>query len=69
LIAGQCVGGGTVASESVTYDFPQVVMKDWVKLGLKSYDYEKNPKLKEYQDELNKRLSVQPVKWEAPQPQ
>ena len=63
LIAGQCVGGGTVASESVTWDFPKPVMKDWVKLGLKTYDYDQNPKLQAYQDELNKRLFVRPVPW------
>ena len=61
LIAGQCLGGGTVASESVTWDLPKPAMKDWVKLGLKSYDYEKNPKIQQYQDELNEKLFVKPV--------
>ncbi len=64
LIAGQCYGGGTVASESVTWDLPKVVMEDWVKLGLKSFDPEKNPKLEAYQAELNKLLSVKPVAME-----
>ena len=63
LIAGQCVGGGTVASESVTWDFPKPVMKDWARLGLNSYDYEKNPRLLAWQDELNQRLFVKPVAW------
>jgi|GEM_PF-2983005 len=61
LIAGQCYGGGTVASESVTWDFPEVVGRDWAKLGLKSFDFDANPKLSEYQKELNKLLSVKPV--------
>ena len=59
LIAGECVGGGTVASESVTWDLPRVVMEDWVKLGLASFA--PGPRMKAYQDELNTLLNVQPV--------
>jgi len=68
LIAGQCVGGGTVASESVTWDFPKPVMKDWARLGMTSYDYEQNSRLEEYQTELNKRLFVKPVELQHHNP-
>ncbi len=63
LIAGQCYGGGTVASESVTWDLPKVVLQDWARMGLKTFDPEKNPKLEAYQAELNKLLYVKPVLW------
>ncbi len=67
LIAGECYGGGTVASESVTWDFPEVIMDDWEKLGLKSFG-RSNPRLREYQEELNELLSVAPVAWDAHNP-
>ena len=60
LISGECYGGGTVASESVTWDFPKVVLDDWEKLGLNSWA-RSNHKLGLYQEELNKLLVVEPV--------
>lgn len=60
LITGECYGGGTVASESVTWDFPKVVLDDWEKLGLTSWA-RTNHLLGPYQEELNKRLNVAPV--------
>jgi choline dehydrogenase-like flavoprotein len=60
LIAGECYGGGTVASESVTWDFPEVVLGDWERLGLKSFS-PNNPKMEEYRLELRELLNVQPV--------
>jgi long-chain-alcohol oxidase len=60
LIAGECYGGGTVASESVTWDFAQVVLGNWEKLGLRSY-FPANPKMEEYRRELREPLNVQSV--------
>ncbi len=60
LIAGECYGGGTVGSESVTWDFPQIVLEDWNKLGLTSFSPD-NPRLEEYRLELRKLLNVHPV--------
>jgi hypothetical protein len=60
LIAGECYGGGTVASESVTWDMPVPVLGDWERLGLKSFA-PSNPKMEEYRVELNKLLNVKPV--------
>jgi choline dehydrogenase-like flavoprotein len=60
MIKGECLGGGTVASESVTWDLPEVVKDDWVKMGLTSYGRQ-NPKMEEYRVELNKLLNVGPV--------
>ena len=59
LITGECVGGGTVASESVTWDFPLPVLDDWERMGLKSWA--RSTRLAENQAELNKLLSVRPV--------
>lgn len=60
LIKGECYGGGTVASESVTWDLPRVVMEDWAGLGLTSFSPEKK-KLEEYRLELRELLNVAPV--------
>jgi choline dehydrogenase-like flavoprotein len=60
MIAGECVGGGTVASESVTWELPEVVQDDWAKMGLESFSTG-NPKMGEYKEELNKLLNVHPV--------
>lgn len=64
LITGECYGGGTVASESVTWNFPEVIKDDWEKLGLKSWA-RTNHRLGPYQEELNRLLSVAPVEPEA----
>lgn len=60
ILHGECYGGGTVSSESVTWDFPRVIQEDWAKLGLTSYSPD-NPKLEEYRLELRRLLEVQPV--------
>lgn len=60
LIKGECYGGGTVASESVTWDFPKVVLEDWASLGLSSFSPE-NPLLEQYRLELRELLNVAPV--------
>lgn len=67
LIAGECYGGGTVASESVTWDLPQVVQEDWVALGLDSFS-PSNPAMEEYRLELRKLLNVHPVPMEHHNP-
>jgi len=61
MLAGECYGGGTVASDSVTWDFPRVILEDWAKMGLDTFSPETNPKLEEYRLELRKLLSVKPV--------
>jgi len=63
LIAGECFGGGTLASEGAGFDFPDVIKDDWEKLGLTSFS-RANKKLHEYQAEVNKRYSVKPVRME-----
>ena len=60
LIKGECYGGGTVASESVTWDFPRVVLEDWAALGLASFSPD-NPLLEQYRLELRELLNVAPV--------
>ena len=60
LIKGECYGGGTVASESVTWDFPRVVLEDWAGLGLASFSPD-NPLLEQYRLELRGLLNVAPV--------
>jgi len=67
MIAGECVGGGTVASESVTWDLPEVVMEDWARMGLKSFSPQ-NPKMGEYREELRKLLNVHPVPMDSHNP-
>ena len=66
LITGECVGGGTVASESVTWDFPKPVMDDWERMGLKSWA--RSSRLAEMQEELNQLLSVRPVEMTCHNP-
>lgn len=67
ILHGECYGGGTVSSESVTWDFPRVILEDWAKLGLTSFS-PSNPKLEEYRQELRRLLEVQPVAEEHHNP-
>jgi choline dehydrogenase-like flavoprotein len=60
LLMGECYGGGTVASESVTWKLPEAVMQDWADMGMKSFS-PKNRKNAEYHDELYRLLEVRPV--------
>ncbi len=60
LLMGQCYGGGTVASESVTWKLPDPVLQDWADMGLKSFS-PGNPRNAAYHDELYRLLEVRPV--------
>ena len=66
LITGECVGGGTVASESVTWNFPLPVLDDWERMGLKSWA--RSSRLAGMQEELNQLLSVRPVEMTCHNP-